>query len=152
MARGLDSDTANRLRRLGLTLAELKRRSDDELAPLGLTGAQVAALRKGARPPVPFDTLVQVLWANRSSCCVCRSFERAIILHHIVPWAESRDHSPENLAVLCLEHHARAHRRGDLEQNLGAEQLREFKRRWEDEVRHLDPKAILDASRVQGHH
>jgi hypothetical protein len=61
MARGLDSDTANMLRRLGLTLAELKRRTDDELAPLNLTAAQVAALRKGARPPIPFDTLVQVL-------------------------------------------------------------------------------------------
>lgn len=45
-----------------------------------------------------------------------------------------------------------SYRRGDLEQNLRAAQLREFKRRWEEEVRHLDPKVILEASRVQGHH
>lgn len=151
MRRGLDSDAANRLRRLGLTLAELRRRGDADLAALGLSETDVAALRSGARPPIPFETLVRVLWTNRSACCVCRAFDRAIILHHIVPWATSRSHDPSNLAVLCLEHHAQAHRTGILEQNLGKRQLREYKRLWEEEVRHLDPRAILDATRVDGH-
>ncbi|MCW3838161.1 HNH endonuclease signature motif containing protein [Sphingomonas canadensis] len=152
MRRGFDSQTANDIRALRLTLADLKQRDDPALEQLGLSASQIAAVREGGRPPIPFDTLVQVLWANRSSCCVCRNFDRAIILHHIVPWSRSLDHDAANLAVLCLEHHARAHRTGTLEQNLGAAQLRAFKQKWEEEVRHLDPKAILDATRVDGHH
>lgn len=152
MARGIDSATADRLRRAGMTLGRLKQSSDAGLAALGLDPDQVAGLRAGARPPIPADTLAQVLWANRWTCCVCRTPDRAIILHHIAPWAKSHDHGAENLAVLCLEHHARAHRRGHLEQNLGSAQLRQAKQRWEEEVRHLDPRAILEASRLEGHH
>lgn len=152
MRRGFDSELANRVRRIGLTLADLKQNDDEYLALLGLNPAQIAAVRNGARPDIPLDILVEVLWANRSACCVCRAFDRAIIVHHITPWATSHDHSATNLAVLCLEHHAQAHRTGSLEQNLGERQLRAFKRRWEEEVRWLDPKAILDATRVDGHH
>ena len=152
MRRGFDSDLANRIKQFGLTLTDLKQRDDEALSGLGLSATDIAAVREGDRPPVPFDTLVQVLWENRSACCVCRAFDRAIVLHHIVPWAKSHDHSTANLAVLCLEHHAQAHRRGALEQNLGAAQLRAYKQKWEDEVRHLDPKVVLDATRVDAHH
>jgi hypothetical protein len=152
MRRGFDSALANRIREIGLTLTDLRRRDDEALSNLGLDAKLIEAVREGGRPPIPFDTLVQVLWANRSACCVCRTFERAIVLHHILPWAQSRDHGADNLAVLCLEHHAQAHRIGGLEQNLGERQLRAFKEKWEEEVRHLDPKAILDATRVDGHH
>jgi hypothetical protein len=152
MRRGFDSRLAERVRARGLTLGDLKQQSDADLALLGLSADDVASVREGARPPIPFETLVQVLWANRSTCCVCRTSGRAIILHHIDPWARSRDHSAANLAVLCLEHHAQAHRKGTLEQNLGSEQLHAFKARWEEEVRHLDPQAILAASRLDGHH
>lgn len=152
MRRGFDTDLANRIKQFGLTLMDLKQRDDEALSRLGLSAANIAAVREGDRPPVPFDTLVQVLWENRSACCVCRAFDRAIILHHIVPWAKSHDHSAANLAVLCLEHHAQAHRTGALEQNLGAAQLRAYKHKWEDEVRHLDPRVILDATRVDAHH
>lgn len=152
MRRGLDSELANRLLKLGMTLDLLKQKEDDELRSLGLTAAQIKAIQEGERSAIPFDTLVDVLWANRSTCCVCRVPARPIIIHHITPWAKSRDHRAENLAVLCLEHHAKAHQQSSLEQNLGERQVREFKRRWEEEVRHLDPRAILDATRVDGHH
>lgn len=152
MRRGLDSDLANIIKQCGFTLTDLKRRDDDTLAGLGLSATDIAAIREGERPPIPFDTLVQVLWENRSACCVCRAFDRAIILHHIVPWAKNHDHSAANLAVLCLEHHAQAHRTGTLEQNLGEAQLRVYKQKWEEEVRHLDPKTILDATRIDAHH
>lgn len=152
MRRGLDSALANRLRKSGLTLAALKEMDDQSLANLGITVEQMDAIRRGRRSAVPYDNLVEVLWANRATCCVCRNFDRAIIIHHIQPWAESHDHGVANLAVLCLEHHAQAHRTGTLEQNLSKRQLRDFKRRWEKEVRHLDPRAILDATRVDGHH
>lgn len=152
MRRGLDSELANRIKQFGLTLTDLKRRDDEALSGLGLSAANIAAVRQGNRPPIPFDTLVRILWESRSVCCVCRAFDRAIVLHHIVPWARSHDHSAANLVVLCLEHHAQAHRTGALEQNLGEAHLRAYKQKWEDEVRHLDPRVILDATRVDAHH
>lgn len=152
MQRGLDIDVAKQLHAAKMTLAALKQADDARLTAFGLSDIQITAIRKGARAIIPFANLAQVLWANRFTCCVCRDPSLAVIVHHIAPWAESRDHSVENLAVLCLEHHARAHRRGDLEQNLSARQLGEFKVNWEREVAHLDPKAILDASRLDGYH
>jgi hypothetical protein len=151
MERGLSDADATRLHREGHTLSSLKQSNDGALAALGLIPAQIAEIRGGGRPPIPVETRAKVLWANRSTCCVCRQHGLAIILHHITPWAETHDHSAENLAVLCLEHHARAHTRGDLEQNLTPERLRHFKAAWEQEVQHLDARAILAASRINGH-
>jgi hypothetical protein len=152
MQRGLDNKLAKRLHEAKITLGALKQLDDAALSNHGLTEIQIAGIRKGARAIIPFANIAKVLWDNRFTCCVCRNAALAVIIHHIDPWAESHNHGVENLAVLCLEHHARAHRRGDLEQNLSARQLREFKSKWEDEVRHLDPKAILDASRLDGYH
>ena len=131
MQRGLDSALAKRLHAQNLTLGSLKQSDDATLSNLGLSDAQIASIRTGARAAIPFANLAKVLWDNRFTCCVCRDPVLAVIVHHIDPWAESHDHNVENLAVLCLEHHARAHRRGDLEQNLSARQLREFKANWE---------------------
>jgi hypothetical protein len=150
MQRGLSDADARRLQRGGHTLTGLLQANDATLANLGLTSEQMFELRADTRPRIPFDTLAQVLWANRSLCCVCRQHGLAIILHHIIPWAASRDHSAQNLAVLCLEHHARAHTRGDLEQNLTPDRIRSFKATWEQEVQHLDARAILASSRING--
>jgi hypothetical protein len=151
MQRGFDNQMAHELHAAGLTLDRLKTCDAAALKKLGLSDAQVAAIHGGQRAALPFANLAKVLWSNRFTCCVCRNAALAVIVHHIDPWATSRDHSVDNLAVLCLEHHARAHRKGDLEQNLTPRQLKEFKSNWERDVAHLDPKAILEASRIPGH-
>jgi hypothetical protein len=152
MQRRVDSDKARALHAAGYTLAKLKVMKIEALRGLGLGEEPVAAILGGRRVALPFENLARVLWSNRYTCCVCRDPSLAIIVHHIEPWAESRDHGTHNLAVLCLEHHARAHRRGDLEQNLTPQQLKQYKTAWEEEVARLDARAILDASRIEGHH
>jgi len=152
MRRGLDDSLARRLKARGYTVGRLKQASDADLAALGLDQAQVEAVRAGARAAVPSDTLAEVLWVNRWTCCVCRRPGLSIVVHHIRPWASSHDHSAENLAVVCTEHHARAHVRGDLEQNLTPQRLRDAKARWETAVRALDVQAILEAAQERGHH
>lgn len=152
MQRGLDSGKALAIQTAGYSLARLKSLDAPALRTLGLSEAQIASIHGGRRAALPFGTLAKVLWDNRYTCCVCRQSSLAVIVHHIDPWAESRDHGAANIAVLCLEHHSRAHRKGELEQNLSQRQLKEFKRQWELEVAHLDAKAILDASRIEGHH
>lgn len=152
MQRGIDLALARKLHEDGYTLGRLQQLGSPELKHLGIKDDQIACLQQGGRAAIPFRTLARLLWQNRFTCCVCRDPAKAVIVHHIRHWAESRDHSLANLTVLCLEHHAQAHRTGNLEQNLSERHLREFKASWEELVSHLDPKAILEASRIPGHH
>jgi hypothetical protein len=148
MSRGFDSATAAGLGRRQITLATLKRMSDAGLRKLGLSPLQVAGVRAGARPPIPFANLLGVLNSNKFMCCVCRDIERAVIVHHIREWSKTHDHSASNLAVLCLLHHDRAHTTSTLTQNLTPKALKGFKQAWEQEVRQVDARAILAASRI----
>src|SRR4051812_33936070 len=104
IARGVDTKTAEHLVNDGYTLAKLQEMTERGLKDSGLTQVQREALRAGSRPPIPEATTIRTLYASRWRCCVCR-LEKPAILHHIKPWHESHDHSPENLAVLCLDHH-----------------------------------------------
>ncbi|MCV2867437.1 HNH endonuclease [Defluviimonas sp. WL0002] len=152
LSRGFDSETAKRIEDEGLSLAALQRMNDVELQSVGLDQVQIQLLRSGPRPAIPTANITRALWQNRWTCCVCRSPNLAVIAHHIVPWARSHDHSVDNLAVLCLEHHARAHSTGTLEQNLTPEKIRDAKKRWEVEVSRFDANAILNASRLENSH
>ena len=146
--RGIDSATASKLVADGWTLSKLKTSPDATLRSLGLSDDAIAQIATGGRPPIPTDTVMQVLFANRFQCCVCRDAALAIILHHIVPWEISHDHAAENLAVLCLDHHDKAHTQSKLSRNLDARTLRSFKREWEEMCREEDLTSILRASRV----
>src|SRR5690606_26802272 len=97
------------LRKQGLTLAKLQLKQDQELELLGIDKERIKALRSGSRPEIPRAALIQVLLANRFTCCVCHDPDRSIVVHHIRPWSESHDHGESNLAVMCLEHHDKAH-------------------------------------------
>jgi hypothetical protein len=148
VSRGLDTIRAQQLVESGWTLSKLKASTKADLTALGLDETNISQILRGARPAIPIQTLMQVLFANRFACCVCRKSERGIILHHIFPWETSRDHSAANLAVLCLEHHEKAHIRSTLSRNLDADALRSFKTEWEETCRASDLSAILQASRV----
>ncbi len=152
LGRGFDSATAKRLQEMGFSLAALQRSNEIELQRLGLDQTQIQLLRGGTRPSIPPANIARVLWQNRWTCCVCRRPNLAVIAHHIDSWARTHDHSVANLSVLCLEHHARAHSTGSLEQNLTTEKVRDAKSRWEAEVSKLDAKTILQASRLENSH
>lgn len=152
ISRGIDSATATWLADKDLTLASLQGSPESELESHGLNKTQINLIRSGPRSSIPVANLTLVLWRNRWTCCVCRDPKLSVIAHHIAPWAESRDHSVENIAVLCLEHHAKAHSVGSLEQNLTLEKILSAKNRWESEVSCLDAKTILEVSRLENSH
>jgi hypothetical protein len=149
ISRGFDTAKAAELRKGGWTLSALQQETDENLEKLGVQPHVIASLRAVGRPTIPFESLLKVLVAGRFTCCVCRKPELPIIVHHIQEWAESHDHSPENLALLCLHHHDRAHSTSTLSQNLTSDKIQGFKNAWEVEVRTLDATAILTASRIQ---
>jgi 5-methylcytosine-specific restriction endonuclease McrA len=149
IARGVDSATAHKLRKDGWTISKLKTSSEDKLKTAGLSSEFVAKLFKEQRPPIPNDTLSKLLFDNRFQCCVCRDPDLPIIVHHIVEWARSRSHAPENLAVLCLKHHSDAHSKKELAQNLDHKTLTKIKDAWEAEVKKFDSESILEAMRLE---
>jgi len=149
IARGFDSATATRLRQAGQTLEKLKLADDQALTALGLNADQIMAIRNGPRPAIPQEDLAKVLFANRWVCCVCREPDRPIIVHHIKEWSSSRDHSPENLAVLCTIHHGEAHTHRQLEQNLTSARISALKTQWEQQVQRDDAHAIQQGSQLQ---
>jgi hypothetical protein len=144
----MGQEQALKLTAAGWTSGKLKQQNDGALKQLELSTISIKALRKGGRAAIPRGSLFQVLWANRFACCVCRDPSRLIQVHHIVGWAESHDHRPQNLAVLCTEHHARAESKGRMNQNLTPQLLREYKQKWEADVQLLDFRAIMDAAPV----
>lgn len=73
-----------------------------------------------------------------------------MILHHIVEYEASRSHAEDNLVVLCSNDHARAHTKGENTRNLTPDLLRDFKRRWTDQVAALASRRILQACRGDG--
>ena len=85
---------------------------------------------------------------NIFTCCVCRDTKRAVIVHHIKPWSTSHDHRPENLAVLCLEHHDKAHSKSTLTKNLDIDTIHGMKKGWESEIAVRSTRVILEQSRV----
>jgi hypothetical protein len=147
LSRGLDSETSERLRKGEWTLAKLKQCDDHKLRGLGVPDFVIQKIRAGGRSDIPIANLVHVLVSNRFTCCICRDVTKSIIVHHIHEWADSYDHSAGNLAVLCLEHHDRAHSKSSLSRNLDPDMLKAFKKSWETKVRELDTEVILDASR-----
>ena len=52
------------------------------------------------------------------------------MFHHIVRWEQSRSHDIENLAVLCLNHHDKAHTHHELSQNLTSNRIRGAQNEW----------------------
>lgn len=148
IARQVDTKTAHDLRMKRWTLGKLKQLSDPKLAALGLSDASISDLRDDRRPEIPPANLARVFAASRFSCCICHNPAKPIIVHHIRPWAQSRDHSASNLALLCQDHHEHAHRTSTLSRNLDPPTLTRLKNEWEQKVRVMDARAILEASRL----
>lgn len=148
MTRGIDSALARKLREEKWTLAKLRMQRPEKLLELGLSESVVPKILGKGRPPIPTDLLIKTLYDNRWLCCVCRDAERPVVVHHIKSWAESRDHSPANLAVLCSIHHGEAHSTHALELTLTADRLKAMKGAWEQSVSRDDQLAIFKSTQL----
>lgn len=148
IARGLDSESAHKLRMKGWTISKLKISSEDEMRSAGLSDEFIQRILNERRPPIPTDAISKLLFDNRFQCCICREPGLPIIVHHIDEWSRSRSHAPENLAVLCLVHHSDAHTKKELAQNLDSKTLRRSKKAWEAKVKKFDSESILKAMQL----
>ncbi len=116
---------------------------------IGLSESEIQSLRN-ARPPIPQETVIKLLHESKRTCCVCRDSKRPVVIHHIIEWSSSHDHSESNLVVLCLDHHDAAHTKKALSLSLSPDQIRRHKAKWLDQVKYEDAKAILGLASVEG--
>lgn len=129
---GADTSSARNLS-MRLNVANIQAMNMDQLNGLGLTKDAIEAIHS-KRPPIPVKNLRSVLEANFYVCCVCKNRNFNVVVHHIRPYAKSKDHSISNLSVLCLVHHSEAHSTRDQVQNLTPDKIATCKETWEEQT------------------
>jgi len=80
------------------------------------------------RTPIPPKVAAEVEFRSDRTCCVCRNPHLQHQLHHLDGDASNND--PDNLAVLCLQHHAEAEVKGGVGRKLSADEIRRFRCEW----------------------
>lgn len=137
---------AETLTEQGHTLGQLQSLSEKRLIALGLREEQAKRVRGGSRFAIPAAILANLLHESRSTCCVCRNTAAPIIVHHIEEWHRTRDHSENNLVVLCLHCHDKAHSIHQLSRNLTPDILKQLKTAWTKDVKTFDNAVLLGFS------
>ncbi|VTU06923.1 HNH endonuclease [Actinobacillus porcinus] len=147
LSRGIPSDLADSLSS-NFTLSELQSKNISELKGLGLSDTQIESIAKTARSPIPSKTSIQVLIKSKYCCVICRNMNNPIIIHHIKPWSVSKDHSEENLVVLCLNCHSKVHSKSEIAKNITPSELLELKKSWEEQCLIEDTTYLLTLSQA----
>lgn len=129
MAYGIDRASAEKLSKI-YTVQQLKQQSRESLISLGISGEAAERLLNSKRTPIPEKTVEEVLAKSAFTCCVCHKKSLPVVIHHLDKWEHSHSHDPDNLAVLCLNHHGEAHSHHENSRNLTAGVIREARERW----------------------
>ena len=82
------------------------------------------------RKAIPKKIEACVLAANRHRCCICHKRVGAIQIHHID--GDRNNNDPENLCVLCLDHHDEVEGKHGLGKSYTIDELRIYKKEWEE--------------------
>jgi len=143
LARGVNSILAKRLSDNKFTISKLKTLTKEELTVLGLNEEECSIILSEERPPIPVETVIKLLYESKWTCSVCRDKTKGVVIHHINEWNQTKDHSEENLVVLCSEHHDLAHTKKELTLNLTKSRLKAIKKKWLDDVKLNDTNTIL---------
>jgi hypothetical protein len=80
------------------------------------------------RTSVPDDVSAEVMYLHDRTCCVCNERGRSIQIHHIDE--NPSNHSVDNLAVLCLEHHEQTQIRGGFGKKLRGVDVLKCRAAW----------------------
>jgi hypothetical protein len=83
---------------------------------------------KKHRTPIPDNISAEILYAHNRTCCVCNIPGLAIQIHHLDE--NPNNHSIDNLAVLCLEHHEQTQIRGGFGKKLKPADVKLFREKW----------------------
>lgn len=82
------------------------------------------------RGAIPQKVANEILFRNQAVCCICGKGN--VQIHHID--GDHSRHSFQNLAVLCVEHHAQASSKSLMTRDLKPAFIRKCKAHWEEQV------------------
>ena len=82
-----------------------------------------------ARPRIPEEIAAQILYRNEHVCCMCRTPNKDVQIHHID--SNPTNNSFDNLTVLCLDCHSRVTGPRGLGRAYGPREVRLNKNAWE---------------------
>src|SRR6266536_106975 len=85
------------------------------------------------RTDIPADVASDFLFEQDHTCCICRERGKHVQIHHIDE--DPSNHSPRNLAVLCLEDHNETQVRGGFGRKLSPETVVRYCDDWIEAVR-----------------
>jgi tetratricopeptide (TPR) repeat protein len=137
LATGLSSDVATKAVDKGFTVSKLRKATSAELRQHFAAEDVLFIRERLQRKKIRADVVFRLLDESNGKCCVCWKFstESPIVFHHIEEHSVSADDRYENLAVLCLNHHALAHTRSGMSRHsLPPEIIRERKSAWIEAV------------------
>jgi hypothetical protein len=80
------------------------------------------------------------------TCCVCEDRSKHVQIHHLD--RNPNNNAPDNLVVLCLEHHDEATRRSGIGRSLSKGQLRKYREQWLEKVHSRRVRAFSKAPPV----
>ncbi len=146
LQREVDISLAEDLVNKKYTLSKLQSLGENELLNLGLTKESIDYILNIGRPPIPYETIIQLLHKSKGTCCICRDNSQPIIFHHIKEWHKSKDHSEDNLVILCLNDHGKVHSQNQISQNYTPEKVKDLKNKWLEKVKYEDAKTLLGLS------
>jgi len=75
----------------------------------------------------------KAMFDNNHTCCICRDKSKDVQIHHIDGNRSNND--PNNLAVLCLDHHSKASGKRGFGRRYSELEVKEYKKNWEFLVR-----------------
>lgn len=133
LAAGLSDDLANRAIEQRISLSKLRRYTNEELSK-DFSDEEIRFIRdRLQRKKIPARIVFRLLDESNGKCCVCWDYysDSPVIFHHITEHSKTADDTYENLVVLCLNCHDRAHRNQGLSRSrLLPEIIRKRKLEW----------------------
>lgn len=86
------------------------------------------------RKKIPTTTSDELLYLFDRTCCVCQDPNKGTQIHHLD--GDPANNEPENLAVLCLQCHDDATKKGGFTKSLSVGLIRKYREYWLQRVQH----------------
>ncbi len=96
------------------------------------------------RIPIPDEAAAEVLFLSDRMCCVCHERGSSLQVHHIDEDPSNNDIG--NLAVLCLECHAKTQTKGGFGRKLDQHQILAYRENWYKRIKNIRDMADLISS------
>lgn len=102
---------------------------------------------KKTRIEIPKDVAAKVMFLSDRTCCVCGLGKKPVQIHHIDE--NPANNNPDNLAVLCLDHHNETMIKGGFGRKLNADLVIYYRNEWLKTIKKKRANIVLGIVQTQ---